>query len=193
MIIFEASTCKDFAVASSREWLETNGIGGFASGTISGALTRRYHAVLTAATRPPLGRVNLLSKFEETLAVDGRRHELSSNQYPGSVHPRGFEYLTSFRIDPFPIWTYHVEGIKLEKSLFAVHGSNATVCRWKVLSPAAGSPTIELELRPLLSFVDYHHLQHESSYDVFNRSEGKGVVTIRSTNDLATLNIFHNA
>ena len=193
MIIFEASTCKDFAAASSREWLETNGIGGFASGTISGALTRRYHAVLTAATRPPLGRVNLLSKFDETVAVNGRSHELSSNQYPGSVHPRGFEYLTSFRIDPFPIWTYHVEGIKLEKRLFTVHGSNATVCRWKVLSPAAGSPTIELELRPLLSFVDYHHLQHESSYDVFNHSEGKDVVTIRSTNDLATLNMFHNA
>ena len=193
MISFKASICKDFAAASSREWLETNGIGGFASGTISGALTRRYHTLLTAATRPPLGRVALLSKFEETLVIDGRSHELSANQYPGSIYPRGFEYLESFRLDPFPIWTYDVGGLKLEKRVFMVHGHNTSVSRWKLLSPVAGGTAFRLELRPLLSFVDYHHLQHESAGDVFDLIANHGAVEIRSSRDLAPLYVFHNA
>ena len=72
----------------------------------SPANTRRYHALLTAATRPPLGRIAMLSKFEETLIIDGERFELSANQYPGAIHPNGFEFITGFRLDPFPIWTF---------------------------------------------------------------------------------------
>ena len=71
MIKFDTKICTNFAAATAREWLETNGIGGFANGTISGANTRRYHGILTAATRPPLGRITMLSKFEETLIIDG--------------------------------------------------------------------------------------------------------------------------
>src|SRR6187399_1415742 len=93
----------DFKDLSSREWLETNGIGGYASSSISGANTRRYHGLLVAATRPPLGRVVMLSKFEETLIKDGEAFELSSNQYPGTIHPTGFAYLKEFRLDPFPV------------------------------------------------------------------------------------------
>ena len=79
----------DFDASTSREWLETNGIGGYASGTISGAHTRRYHGLLVAATKPPLGRTVLLTKFEETLVIDGERFELSTNQYPAAVHQIG--------------------------------------------------------------------------------------------------------
>ena len=78
MISFDSTICTDFAAATSREWLETNGIGGFASGTISGANTRRYHGVLTAATVPPLGRITMVSKVEETVTVGGKSFELSS-------------------------------------------------------------------------------------------------------------------
>ena len=102
MIVFDSTICSDFEAASSREWLETNGIGGFASGTISGANTRRYHGVFTPAVEPPLGRVTMLSKLEETLRVDGVAYELSANQYPNNIHPRGFRYLRSFRLGPFP-------------------------------------------------------------------------------------------
>src|SRR6476620_7902737 len=193
MISFDASICNDFAAASSRDWLETNGIGGFASGTISGALTRRYHAILTAATRPPLGRVDLVAKFEETVVIDGRSYELSANQYPGKIYPRGFEYLQSFRLDPFPIWTYVVGSVTIEKRIFMVCGHNTTVCRWNVVSPAAAGNNLRLELRPLLSFVDYHHLQRESSGDVFDFTEREGSVEIHSSRGLASLYIFHNA
>ncbi len=116
MIKFERDICNDFSAASSREWLETNGIGGFASGTISGANTRRYHGLLTAAIRPPLGRVTVLSKFEEVVELDGKEFDLSSDQFPGVVSPRGYLLLREFRLDPFPIWTYGVEGIEIENA-----------------------------------------------------------------------------
>src|SRR5215470_5752087 len=113
MIQFGDNICADFPQATSREWLETNGLGGFASSTISGVNTRRYHALLIAATKPPLGRMVLLSKFEETLVINGARYELSANQYPGVVHPQGFRYLKGFRLDPFPISTFNAGSVQL--------------------------------------------------------------------------------
>ena len=84
MINFDQELCGNLETALSREWLETNGLGGFASSTIVGLNTRRYHGLLTAATKPPVGRVVMLSKLEEVLIIDGRRYELSANQYPGA-------------------------------------------------------------------------------------------------------------
>jgi predicted glycogen debranching enzyme len=84
---FDASVTKDFDRSSECEWLEANGIGGWASGTISGCATRRYHGLLVAATRPPVGRMVLLSKLAETLVDGERRVELDANRYPGAVHP----------------------------------------------------------------------------------------------------------
>lgn len=161
MIFFDSTTCTDFAAASAREWLETNGIGGFASGTISGANTRRYHGVFTPATEPPLGRITMVSKLEETLMIGEHAFELSANQYPGNIHPQGFKFLTSFRLDPFPVWLYEIDGVEVEKKIFMPYGQNTVVCAWKVKRPSRGDRrTISLAVRPLLSFVDYHHLQH---------------------------------
>jgi predicted glycogen debranching enzyme len=87
MIRLSREELQDFDAALGREWLETNGLGGFASSTPYGLNTRRYHGLLAAATRPPVGRIVLLSKLEETLIIDGRRLELSANQYPGAIHP----------------------------------------------------------------------------------------------------------
>src|SRR6202158_2105287 len=105
MIRFRRDVCDNLNEASRREWLETNGLGGFASSTIIGLNTRRYHGLLTAATKPPVGRIVMLSKLEETLVIDGRRYELSANQYPGTIHPQGFRPQTGFRLDPFPVFT----------------------------------------------------------------------------------------
>src|SRR4030081_889033 len=100
MIQFQQPMLGDLDAALRREWLETNGIGGFASSTIIGLDTRRYHGLLTAATKPPVGRVVLLSKLEETLVIDSARFDLSTNQYQGAIHPNGHLYLNSFRLDP---------------------------------------------------------------------------------------------
>lgn len=192
MIKFDTEICKNFEETLSREWLETNGIGGFASATISGANSRRYHGLLTAATKPPLGRITMLSKFEETLTIDGNSYELSANQYPNSVHPQGFKYLKSFRLDPFPIWTFEIEGIEIEKKVFMVNGENTTVVEYKsrVQSPES---KILLELKPLLSFCDYHALQHETDAINPEFQIAKNQVSIQPFAEMPELFFAHNA
>jgi predicted glycogen debranching enzyme len=158
MIRFNETICRDLNTSAKREWLETNGLGGFASSTISGINTRRYHGLLVAATKPPVGRMVLLSKVEETLIINGRRHELSANRYPGVVHPQGYQYLKEFRQDPFPVFVYQVEDVELEKSVFLVHGENTTVVQYAVRG--TGDAPCTLELRPLIAFRDYHNTTH---------------------------------
>src|SRR5947208_8649327 len=125
MIQFKQEICRDLDAALRREWLETNGLGGFASSTIIGLNTRRYHGLLVAATKPPVGRFVLLSKLEETLFIESQPFDLSANRYPGVVHPQGFRYLKQFRLDPFPIFTYELEGIEIQKTVFMIHDENS--------------------------------------------------------------------
>jgi predicted glycogen debranching enzyme len=190
MLRFNQQICTDFEAASSREWLETNGIGGFASGTISGANTRRYHGLLTAATRPPLGRVTVLSKFDEVLEIDGRQFELSTNQFAGGVAPHGYLFLMGFRLDPFPVWTYAVDGLEVEKKLFMVHGFNATVCRWSISKGSVEKASFVL--KPLLSFVDYHSLQHQSPEVAFSYRVFEKAVSVTANGQTPSLQIHHN-
>jgi predicted glycogen debranching enzyme len=166
MIQFDETICRNLDLACRREWLVTNGIGGFASSTIVGLNTRRYHGLLVAATKPPVGRMVLLSKIEETLVIGGRRFDLSCNRYPGVVHPQGHAFLKQFRQDPFPAFVYDVEGLELEKSVFMVHRENTTVIQYAVLS--APELPCTLELRPLIAFRDYHSTTHEN--DTLNPS-----------------------
>src|SRR5215472_6694597 len=161
MIRFGKDVCRDLDSALRREWLETNGIGGFASSTINGCNTRRYHGLLVAATKPPVGRFVLLSKLEEILAVNGRTYQLSTNRYPGVVHPQGFQFLTQFRLDPFPIFTFSVDGVAIEKKFFMAHGQNTIVVKYQ-LTNVPNSAHVQLELRPLIAFRDYHNLTHEN-------------------------------
>jgi predicted glycogen debranching enzyme len=161
MISYGPEICANLEKASRHEWLETNGIGGFASSTLTGLNTRRYHGLLVAATHPPVGRYVLLSKLEETLTIGGERYELSANAYPGVLHPQGFRYLTDFRLDPFPIFTYAIGEVRLEKSLFLVQGENTVVVRYAVSGTGKGFD-VALELRPLIAFRDYHSLTREN-------------------------------
>src|SRR5579871_3363747 len=138
MIRFDHATCADLERAQRLEWLETNGLGGFSSSTITGMNTRRYHGLLVTATRPPVGRMVLLSKMEETLLIDGRSYELSVNRYPGVIHPNGYVFLKEFRLDPFPVFTYEIDGLQIEKSIFMVYEQNTTVIQYEARG-AAGS------------------------------------------------------
>ena len=194
MIHLDSEICSSFESSATREWLETNGIGGYASSTVSNANTRRYHGLLVAATRPPLGRVVMLSKLDETVVIAGERFELSSNQYPGSVHPDGYKYLVDFRLDPFPIWTFYLNGLVIEKELFMVNGQNSTVCRWRLRESSANFDSkTEFELRPLLAFRDHHHLRHDHA--LFDESfiVDNGSVSVQPVSDLPRLYFAHNA
>jgi predicted glycogen debranching enzyme len=161
VISFDKGVCTDLQAGLSREWLETNGLGGFACGTLSGANTRRYHGLLTAALNPPGGRMLLLSKLEETLVLGDRRIDLSTNEYAGAIHPEGYLLLTNFRLDPLPTWTFEVEGLRMEKSIFMPQGSNTVQVEYKLLQSAAAIELV-LEVRPLVAFRDYHSTTHEN-------------------------------
>ncbi|HEY0101263.1 MAG TPA: amylo-alpha-1,6-glucosidase, partial [Pyrinomonadaceae bacterium] len=169
-----------------------NNLGGFASATITGANTRRYHGLLTAALRPPTGRVLLLSKFEETLILDGERFELSTNLYqPGVVHPRGFQQQTDFRLDPFPVFTYQVGDTRIEKVVFMPHGENATVVRYRV--QASGAAGASLEIRPLVAFRDYHSLRREAPGSFLQAELKPHLVSLSKPDDGSQLLLAHNA
>ncbi|MBK8465396.1 MAG: glycogen debranching enzyme family protein [Chloracidobacterium sp.] len=194
MINLSKKVLNDLETSTSREWIETNGIGGYASGTVSGAHTRRYHGLLVAATKPPLGRMVLLSKFEETLVIDGNRFDLSTNQYPGMVHPQGYRLFTGFRLEPFPIWTFKVDGIEIEKKIFMSHGSNTTIASWTVKKRKRyDKRQVMLELRPLFAFRDHHHLRREDEAFSLHIDSGDGYVSFKSSIEDTTLYLTHNA
>jgi predicted glycogen debranching enzyme len=192
MIHFDHSICSDLDRALRLEWLETNGLGGYASSTIVGLNTRRYHGLLVAATKPPVGRMVLLSKLEETLVVDGRPYDLSANRYPGVVHPQGFRRLQRFRLDPFPIATYEVDGVEIEKSVFMIQGENSVVVQYELKSVATPR-SVELLIRPLIAFRDYHSLTHANPSLNPSVDAKPGIARISPYPELPALYLAHNA
>src|SRR6266498_2668302 len=195
MIELDQNICRDLETAGTREWLETNGLGGFAASTIIGLNTRRYHGLLTAATKPPVGRMVLLSKLEEAVVIAGKRYDLSTNQYPGTVHPQGFQLQTGFRLDPFPIFTYEVEGIEIEKSVFMAQGANTTVVQYDLhaLPESRATAPIRLEIRPLIAFRDYHSTTHQNGGLNSHVEIADGLASIAPYADLPTLYFAHDA
>lgn len=146
----------DRRVLLELEWLETNGLGGWAASTVAGAHSRRYHGLLVAATRPPVERKVLLSKLDETLRVGEHRFDLGCNVFgDGTVHPRGHDFLEGFERDLFPCWTFAAGGVRLQRTIAALDGENTTVVSWHVLE--APEPFL-LELRPFVAARDYHSL-----------------------------------
>lgn len=191
-IEFDRSICGDPGEACSREWLETNGLGGFGCSTVIGLNTRRYHALLVAATKPPVGRMVLLSKVEETIVLAHQRFELSANQYKDVIHPHGYEYLASFRLDPFPVWRYRCGDVQLEKTVFLVQGENTVVIQYELLGDLHGR-ACSLELRPLIAFRDYHALTHANQAIDRDVKTQTGMAIITPYLGLPSLYCAHNA
>jgi len=147
--------CGDLATADRREWLCTNGLGGFASGTVAGGLARRYHGLLVAALQPPLGRTLVVAKLEESVDDGGQTYALSTNHWiDGTVAPQGFRDLEQFRLDgTTPVWTYACADALLEKRVWMEPGANTTYVRYRVVR-AAGP--LALTVRALVNYRDYH-------------------------------------
>jgi len=153
-----ADTLTDFTAASAREWLVTNGLGGYASGSLSGASTRRYHGLLVAALTPPTGRMILLSRLEEALMLDDTVCELAANQYPGAIYPQGFRYLERFDAYPAPTFLFRPRAdVLLRKRIWMAHGRNTTYVQYTLLE--APAPVV-LRLTPLVCWKDYHTEMH---------------------------------
>lgn len=168
-----ADLVRDFRKASSLEWLLADGRGGYASSTPIGVNTRRYHGLLVVARKPPVDRMVLLSKVEEILVIGDRRYELSSNAYPGTIHPRGFEWARSFSLEPLPSLSFDVDGARLTRTIARAHGESGVA----IVYSYAGERRGTLELRPLVAYRGLHALQHENSQvDPNVRRDGWDVV-----------------
>ncbi len=138
-IVLGRDLCGDLATAASREWLVTNGIGGYASGTVAGLLTRRYHGILMAALNPPLGRTLLVAKLDETAIYDGVEYPLCTNRWAdGTVEPHGYRQIEQFALEgTIPTWRFACADAIIEKRVWMEQGANTTYVRYD-LARASG-------------------------------------------------------
>jgi len=163
LIEFGRDICGSLEAAEQREWLVTNGIGGYASGTISGNLTRRYHGLLIAALQQPVGRTLLVSKLDETAQYDGTDYELSSNRWrSGTVEPKGYLNIESFRLEgTTPVWTFAIGDALLEKRVWMQHDVNTTYVQYTLVK---ASGPMALRLKALVNYRDFHSSTHAGDW-----------------------------
>ena len=161
------------AIDLRAEWLEADGCGGFASGTVGGERTRRYHALLLTATTPPTGRVVLVNGQESWIEAGEDRYALTAQRYlPDVAVPGGQTFLTSFAATPWPCWTYTLPGgIRVAHDILVQPSSCVTILRWRY---QAGPRAIRLGVRLLLSGRDYHALHHENAGFCFDARISNG-------------------
>jgi predicted glycogen debranching enzyme len=162
-IKFGREVCGNLDAAEAREWIVTNGIGGFASGTIAGCETRRYHGLLLAALRPPVARTQLVTGLDEIVRYGGAEYSLATHQWAGGVvDPKGFLNIESFRLDGMmPVWTYALADALLEKRVWMRHGENTTYVEYTMVR---GSSGVELDLKALVNYRDFHGSTHAGNW-----------------------------
>jgi predicted glycogen debranching enzyme len=160
------------------EWLEADGLGGFASGTVSGIRTRRYHALLLASLTPPTRRFVFVNGFDAWVEAPAGTFYLSSQCYaPNVIHPDGARRIEEFKAEPWPHWTYLLEdGTRIEQEIFVHSGAPVVLLCWRLLRKRKD---ISLSVRPFLSGRDYHALHHENPAFRFEPEIGCGRVLWR--------------
>src|SRR5437588_5492867 len=173
-IEFGREICGSLDIAERREWLVTNGIGGFASGTVSGNLTRRYHGLLVAALHPPVGRTQLVAKLDEAVRYAGIEYALATNRWlSGAVEPRGYLNIESFRLEgTTPVWQFALGDALIEKRIWMSQGENTTYVQYTLLR---GSQLLELELKALVNYRDFHSSTHAGDWQMRVESIEEGV------------------
>jgi predicted glycogen debranching enzyme len=162
-IDFGRDICANLAAAETREWLVTNRIGGFAAGTVAGLLTRRYHGLLVAALKPPLGRTLLVTKIDEIAEYAGKSFPLGANRWAGgAIDPRGFEYVERFHLEgTTPVWTFALDDALLEKRIGMEQGANTTYVSYQLLR---ASSAVRLALKVLINYRDFHGSTHAGGW-----------------------------
>ena len=173
------------------EWLEADGLGGFASGTATGVRTRRYHALLLTATTPPTGRVVLVNGFDAWLETAAGAFALTSQRYePGVIHPDGASRITSFTNDPFPTWTLTLtDGTIVEHTIVVERGSPVVALSWRVVS---SNSRARLSVRPFLSGRDYHSMHRENGAFRFDPEQRRDRLVWHSYDGIPAIHAIAN-
>ncbi len=177
LIDFGRDVCGDLSQAEACEWLVTNGLGGYASGTVAGLLTRRYHGLLVAALKPPVGRTLLVAKLDETAEHAGRTYPLFTNRWrDGSISIHGYRYLEQFRLeDTIPVWTYALADDLLEKRVWMEPGANTTYLRYEL---ARGAGPVALSIKTLVNYRDHHGSSRGNGWQMRVSAEDRGLTVV---------------
>lgn len=157
---FDKPTCQNIRKSLRKEWLETNGLGDYASSSLLCCNTRKYHGLLVADLAEPAGRHVLLSALEESLLINGKEFCISCRKHPGVYHPRGHEYLEQMSAGPWPTFTYRFGELHLRREPILVQGRRLLIIRYSLTGVAPDTPPMTLRLRPLLAFRNAHATTH---------------------------------
>ncbi|HKG28684.1 MAG TPA: glycogen debranching enzyme N-terminal domain-containing protein, partial [Thermomicrobiales bacterium] len=164
-VAFGREITGDLSAGLRREWLVTNGVGGYASSTVAGVPTRSYHGLLVAALEPPVARTVLVGDSIDWVVYDGVRYPLSTSEFgDGVTSPDGYRYLESFRLEgSLPVWTFAIADALIERRVWMPHGVNATFVTYRLLR---GSRSIDLEVTPLVTYRSFHALASGQGWNI---------------------------
>ena len=169
----DTAICQDFSKSSHLEWLDTNGAGAYAMGTVAGVRTRRYHGLLNAPQSPGSPSSVWLSALEDTLQIEGVRYELAAHRYQGTVTPRGYELLGEFRLCPYPSWLYRIGEATLARELMLIDGLPAVLVRY------CCSENAELEVRPFVAGRQHHSLVQAGEQTPWTIDADEAILSLR--------------
>jgi len=174
-INFGREICGQLELAEGREWLVTNGIGGYAAGSVAGLLTRCYHGLLVAALNPPLGRTLMLSKLDDVVLYGDRYYPLHTNRWAdGAVGPHGYRQLEYFELDgSIPMWQYACADALLEKRIWMQPGANTTYIHYQLLR---ATQPFSLSMKALVNYRDYHSRTQGQGWQMTIASVDQGVL-----------------
>ena len=191
LVAFGREACGDLGVALRREWLVTNGLGGYASGTLAGPNTRRYHGLLVAALNPPVERTVLVGGAIEWAGYNEQRYPLFAYEYAGgTVDREGFKQLQSFTLEgALPVWTYALADALLEKRIWMAYGENTTYVRYRMVR---GTRPLSLEITPLITARDFHALTARADHSFQIAAHGRGA-TVAPSNNVAPFFLLSSA
>lgn len=158
-----------------KEWIITNGLGGFASSTIIGINTRKYHGLLVAPLTPPARRHLILSKLDESIEVEGKKYEIYSNMGQNYIS-KGYKYQISFEKEELPIFKYKINDIEIKKTICMQYGKNTVGILYKIKT---GEKPIKLNLAPIMNFRDFHSMNTGHKFETrqeINKNKVKVII-----------------
>jgi len=153
-IVLSNKMLSQFDNAIQKEWTITNGLGGYASSTVLGTNTRKYHGLLVAAFHPPGDRRVCLAKLDEEVSIGNDTYPFGANEFQNGVFPQGYTYLKEFSLSPFPKYVYFVENLKVEKTIFMPFEKNAVVALYDILNKTGFD--IKIRIFPLVNWRHFH-------------------------------------
>jgi predicted glycogen debranching enzyme len=191
LVSFGREVCGDLAAGLRREWLVTNGLGGYASGTLAGPNTRRYHGLLVAALAPPVERTVLVGAAVEWADYDGNRYPLFAFEYAdGTIDRAGYKHIQAFELEgALPVWTYALADALVEKRVWMAHGAHTTYLSYRLVR---GTRPLTLEITPLVTYRDFHALTRRGDYAFTVEPHERGA-TIMAAGATRPLHVLANS